>query len=403
MPIGEDKKTVLKRLIKKLHEGADPEKVKDEFKEFLGGVSPTDVAGIEEELIREGLPREEIRLLCDVHLALFKESLERQEVKVPPGHPLHTLMEEHERIKEFLEELKKVVGSLDSAAGFDAVRDKLEALRHIADHLMEVENHNVREENVLFPYLEKHGIREPPAVMWSEHYDLRERKKQLIELADSPAHHGYGEFVGRVKDIADQLTRDLSSHIYKENNILYPTALKVIPEEEWREIKAQCDDLGYCCFTPEHEWPASAEEEAAEALGGETMVFETGSLSSEEAEAVFNSLPFDITFVDRDDAVRYYSQGAERIFPRTRAIIGRRVQQCHPEKSIHVVNQILDDFRTGTRKSAVFWIDRNGRKIYIRYFPVHNRDGEYLGCVEVTQDVTDIQKIEGEKRLIEQK
>jgi PAS domain S-box-containing protein len=128
--------------------------------------------------------------------------------------------------------------------------------------------------------------------------------------------------------------------------------------------------------------------------------FETGSLNSEEVGSIFNSLPFDLTFVDKEDTVRYYSQGEERIFPRTKAVIGRKVQQCHPQKSIHVVNQILDGFRKGERDSAVFWINAGDRKIYIRYFPVRNQEGEYLGCVEVTQDITDIQKIEGEKRLL---
>jgi PAS domain S-box-containing protein len=128
--------------------------------------------------------------------------------------------------------------------------------------------------------------------------------------------------------------------------------------------------------------------------------FETGSFSREEIEAVFETLPVDITFVDKDDRVRYFSKSKERIFVRMKAIIGRKVQQCHPEKSVHLVNQILDDFKSGRRDVADFWIDFRGRFVYIRYFPVRNANGDYLGCLEVTQDITDLRSLEGEKRLL---
>lgn len=118
-------------------------------------------------------------------------------------------------------------------------------------------------------------------------------------------------------------------------------------------------------------------------------------------EAMVDTLPVEISFVDKDDTVRYFNKEGRRIFPRSRAIIGRKVQNCHPQKSIHVVNKILEDFRNKKRDSAEFWIDLKGRKIYIRYFAVRDAEGSYLGCLEVTQDITDIQKIEGEKRLLE--
>ena len=128
--------------------------------------------------------------------------------------------------------------------------------------------------------------------------------------------------------------------------------------------------------------------------------FETGSFSKEELETLLNTLPVDITFVDKEDTVQYFSQSKERIFPRTKAVIGRKVQQCHPQESLHVVNKILEDFKNNKRDIAEFWINLNNRLIYIRYFPVRNKSGDYLGCLEVTQDITDIKKIEGEKRLL---
>ena len=128
---------------------------------------------------------------------------------------------------------------------------------------------------------------------------------------------------------------------------------------------------------------------------------DTGELNQREIKAIMNTLPIDITFVDKDDTVRYFNRPEGRIFPRTKSVIGRRVQMCHPQKSLHVVNRILQDFREGKRDVAEFWINVKGRLIYIRYFAVRDRNGEYLGTLEVTQDITEIKKIEGERRLLD--
>ena len=126
------------------------------------------------------------------------------------------------------------------------------------------------------------------------------------------------------------------------------------------------------------------------------------TLSTETLEAIFDALPVDLTFVDATDTVRYYSRGEERIFRRTPAVIGKKVQQCHPQQSVHKVNQVVSDLKSGKRKVAEFWIELKGRKIYIRYFPVRDKAGNYIGVVEVTQDITDLQKIKGEKRLLDE-
>lgn len=129
-------------------------------------------------------------------------------------------------------------------------------------------------------------------------------------------------------------------------------------------------------------------------------MIETGGLSEDELDSVLNTLPFDITFVDAQDTVRYFNRLGRRIFPRARGVIGLKVQQCHPQKSIRIVNQILDDFKSGRKDYAEFWIGSKSRKVYIRYFAVRGKKNEYLGCLEVTQDITDLKKIEGEKRLL---
>ncbi len=397
-----EKKEKLKELIRQLHAGASPEEAKQRFKEVLDGIGPAEIAGIEQELIAEGMSRQEIHRLCDVHLSLFKESLEKEEVSVPEGHPIHILLAEHRLLLGFAEELRGVAEELGQAGGFDSAHDGLKRLGRTVERFKASTSHYVREENVLFPYLEKHGITEPPAVMWMDHDKIREIEKELYELVEGRETLGFQEFTRRLKERALALAEMLSAHFQKENRVLFPTALKVLSAEEWPEVRRQFDDLGYCPFTPER---ARAPFEGAQPVTSSPgkpgpIEFDTGSFSRHELEAMLNSLPVDITFVDKDNTVRYFSASKERIFPRTKAIIGRKVQQCHPEKSVHVVNEILEGFRSGRRDSAEFWIRVEGRLIYIRYFAVRDAAGEYLGCVEVTQDITDIQGIKGEKRLL---
>ena len=398
----EDKKNILKEIIKKLHTGAKPEEVKEEFREVLKGIKPNDITQIEEELINEGMPKEEIQRLCDVHLAVFKESLEKEKTLAPIGHPIHTLMEEHKIILRFANELKDIKQKIGRVEDFELATKEMKHLKHIVEHFKDSESHYVREENVLFPYLEKHGITQPPAIMWSEHNEIRDKKKELYEFVEKHKTMSPADFAIGLDDLSASLADLLQSHFYKENNILFPTALKVITKDEWAEIKKQFDELGYCCFTPEYVKVVAEEVKISEpdtGLKGQ-IVFETGSFSKEDLETLLNTLPVDITFVDKEDTVRYFSQTKERIFPRTKAVIGRKVQQCHPQKSLHVVNKILEDFKNNKRDVAEFWINLNNRLIYIRYFSVRNKNGEYLGCLEVTQDITDIKKIKGEKRLL---
>jgi DUF438 domain-containing protein len=378
------KKEILKKLIKELHEGRNIEQAKKDCRVLIEKITPSELSKIEQELIEEGMPQEQLHKLCDVHIAFFKESLEKEEISTPPGHPIHILMQEHKILLKIAEDLKNVSDQKDSA--------KKNQLISIVRTLKASESHYVREENVLFPYLEKHGVTQPPAMMWMEHDTIREIKKRIYGLVDA----------GDLKESAILLAEVLSNHFYKENNILFPTAVQVITESEWLAIRKEFDDLGYCPFTPDtatvlmERTSTQIKESAIEGM----IHFETGDVSKEEIESILNNLPVDITFVDKDDTVRYFSQTKERIFPRTKAVIGRKVQQCHPQKSIHVVNQILDDFKNGRRDKAEFWINMETMIVYIRYFPVRNRAGEYLGCLEVTQDIAQIQKIKGEKRLL---
>ncbi|MGD9841200.1 MAG: DUF438 domain-containing protein [Candidatus Bipolaricaulis sp.] len=377
--MGNTRKEALKEILHRLHAGESPQRLKAAFRDAVGNVSPQEIAQLEDELVREGLPREELLGLCDLHLSLFEEALANTEVPTPPWHPVGILMAEHRELLRIAEKLKSLTQGQGSP----------EELAHIREHLEESERHYLREENVLFPMVEKHGVVEPPRVLWNEHQEIRKLKKGIQTAAG-----------GRLRELSVALGKRLSSHFLKENRILFPTALQVIPEGEWHEIRAQFDEIGYCCFTPAAPVPPVTRSEPGPATEGRVRL-PTGEFTAHELEAVLNTLPVDITFVDKDDTVRYFNQTKDRIFVRTPAVIGRKVQDCHPQKSVHIVDRILREFREGKRDEAEFWLPLQGKLVYIRYFPVRGTNGEYLGTVEVTQDIGPLQRISGERRLLD--
>lgn len=394
--LGEERLNRVKEALRRLHAGEDVAELRAELREVLASLEPTAIARLEQALAQEGISRQELQRLCDVHLELFRESLGGHRLDVPAWHPLHILLEEHDRILDYAQALRTAVEAMGGKddQGDDAYRQAKE----VAEHLLAAESHLVREENILFPQLERQGITEPPAVMWMEHDQLRAIKRAIRDLL---ATEPEGPRLETLLEQATALAETYSSHIDKENNILYPTALRVIPEEAWAGIRAEFDGLGYCCFTPEPPAaPPSVEGHTPQAYG--TVTVGTGHLSPTELSALLNALPVDITFVDAQDTVRYFNETADRIFVRTPSVIGRKVQQCHPQKSVHVVQKIVEEFRSGTRDVAEFWIPLNEKLVHIRYFPVRSPDGAYLGTLEVTQDVAPLKEIEGERRLLDE-
>ena len=191
--------------------------------------------------------------------------------------------------------------------------------------------------------------------------------------------------------------------VFKEENILLPMMLDTLQLAEWQKIAQESAELGFCLITNPPAW----QPEAAESMdtspvmpGDRSISFPTGFLFPNELTHMLNSLPIDITFVGKDDTVRYFSQGTERIFPRTKAIIGRKVSNCYPPASVHIVEGIVADLKSGKKDHEDFWIKMGNNFVYIRYFAVRDEQGEYLGVVEVTQNIAPIQQITGEKRLV---
>lgn len=388
-------KKVIKEIIEDLKRGKRVVEVKERFKEILSQIDEGDISIIEDALVKEGLPLEDVERLCEVHVAVSKEISAREKM-VGPGHPIFILLEEHKYVKDVADEIVRLLPSLSIK---EEAEETVGRLAELVEHLKEYNKHKVREENALFPMIEKHGVTQPPAVMWSEHDQQRTLIKKIATLLEqeTPMSEKTEELASALRSISEMII----SHFYKEENILFPTALKLINEGEWKQIKHSMDDLGYCYFTPSQAIGTVEEVATIKEVKGTEVTLDTGTLTLEQLEAILSHLPIDITFVDDKDTVRFFNQTRERIFPRTKAIIGRKVQKCHPQKSVEIVDRILNEFRTGKRDSAKFWIHLGDKYVLIQYFAVRGKDNEYLGCLEVTQDIAPLKKIEGEKRLLD--
>jgi len=398
------RKEALKQMIRQLHEGRTVDEVKEEFADLLEDVGATEVAELEQALIDEGLPETEVKRLCDVHAAVFRESLEAQAPPQSlPGHPVHTFRAENEAAAKVLDQLEVNLESVKS----EPTSEHLDEARAQLAKLREYERHYLRKENILFPILERHGFAGPSSVMWAIHDDVRDGWKALDALLEEGPNGDAAAFRRRVEEIFEPLATAIREMFYKEENILFPTALEKLDAEEWAAIRAQGPELGYSYVEPGDQWTPDVSPEVVSvptiaADTGEGIPLDTGALKVEQINLLLNHLPIEITFVGTDDTVRFFTQEGERIFPRTAAIIGRKVQKCHPPDSVDRVQQILDDFRAGARDVAEFWIQMEGRFIHIRYFAVRDAEGAYEGTLEVVQDVTKIRQLEGERRLLDE-
>jgi PAS domain S-box-containing protein len=401
--LSEDKKAQIKEAIRQLHAGVPPDQVKEKFRGVFEGTDSLEIAKIEEELAKEGMKREEMQKLCDVHMAIFKEQIEKQNPNLKPSQSISILMEEHRIMTKMAEDLVSYANKLLKASEVRYVEEDIHQVEHLASDFTDSEKHYLREENVLFPMLEKHGITEPPSIMWIEHNQIRDLKKKLQTLIQGFSPADFSTFKQELWNTVKTMTNSLSSHFYKENNILFPAALSVITEQEWADIRQEFDLIGYCCFTPPELTAPSKKatpQMASQAPVG-TVQFDFGSLNQPQLNPLLNTLPIEITFVDANDAVQYFNKPTKMIFVRTKAVIGRKVQNCHPAKSLDTVTRIVQSFKSGEKNVAEFWINLNGRLIFIRFFAVRDAENRYLGTVEVVQDVTDIQKLQGERRLLD--
>jgi DUF438 domain-containing protein len=403
----EYRQKVLKELIMELHQGKSVEEVKGRFEKLIEGTSAREITEMEQALILEGMPVEEIQNLCDVHAAVFKGSIEEihspQKAEDTPGHPIHTFRLENRELEKLIND--KILPELENFSSSDSSENMIK-LKKDFESLWEIDKHYSRKENLLFPLMEKHGITAPPKVMWGVDDEIRDAIKEVRKLLESEMSNPK-VVVEKGKAVADRVPE----MIFKEENILFPMVLETFSEEEWVEIAEASDEIGYCLIKPQGIWrPVQEKLEKMEAekeknKGQESIKkgyvqFDAGQLSPEEVNALLNTLPLDITFVDKNDTVKYFTQGKERIFARAKTVLGRKVENCHPPASVHIVEKIVEDLKSGKKDHEDFWLKLGDKFVYIRYFAVRNAEGEFLGVMELTQDIKPIQEITGEKRLM---
>ncbi|GMA45981.1 DUF438 domain-containing protein [Tetragenococcus muriaticus] len=433
----EERKQRIVEILSMLHEEGSFEEAKRLFNEEFDGVDVTEITAAEKSLIQGGLKAEEIQKLCNIHVSVFKGSINEihnsEEAYGQSGHPVHTLKLENQVLQSLVtDEIDDLMKKIQNGDW-----QKKPRLTAAIEDLKQIDTHYTRKETLIFSYMEKYGITAPPQVMWGVDDEVRGLIKELLTYIKNPRAAFNPLF-----EKWEASKNEIEEMIFKEEEIMIPMTLDVFSLRDWENIAEDSYDIGFAYIPEPPLWKAGPSDYAkekerepqrqeaiqqakettegiAEGLANEktyemeesydwqnieskdSVVLPTGILQLDQLLAIFEVLPVDLTFVDHNDHVRFFSEGKHRVFPRTKSIIGREVVNCHPPKSMHMVEKILEDFHAGINDTADFWFDINERKIYIRYFALKNSEDQYLGCLEVTQDITDIQKISGQNRLLE--
>ncbi len=397
----EHRKGLLRHMLLQLHEGVAPEQVKKRLKEILPSIPYNEVVEVEQSLIAEGIPVEDIIALCDVHTQVLEGNIDTTNAReIPEGHPVDIFKHENREIEREIKSLRTLTNGIKHYT-ISNVSTTVLQMRSILNNISDIEKHYLKKEYLIFPFLEKHGITGPPKVMWGKHDETRRLLKTARESLVFDGEATIQELALLIDVAVEPAIHAIEEMIMKEEEILFPMCMDTFTEEEWYEIYRQIPEIGYCLYDPPVTWKPEGISLKADKSGQlNRIVLSTGSFSIDELENILNTLPIDITFVDREDKVRYFSNTADRVFTRNRAILGRDVRLCHPPGSVHIVEQILSDFKSGKENSAAFWINFRDRFIYIEYFAVRNANGEYLGTLEFTQDATKIRALQGEQRIL---
>ena len=385
----------LKAIIKKIHNGLPLDEAKAIFKEQFGTITTEEITSMEHKLIEEGMPVSEVQKLCDVHAALFNGSIsdihKSKDISEIPGHPAYVLKKENERIQEVVnDEIKTHLGKGDKTSNL--------LLTVGFERLSEISKHYSRKEYLFFPILEKKGITSIPKVMWGVDNEIKASIKDIlsklksIEKDDEQLFNEINQTISRVEDM-----------IIKENNILLPLLSDNLDLKDWFAVDKGSPEIGYFLEAPTQSWKNESlikQDKTAEIKKNtDSVSFDAGELTPVELNSILNTIPFDMTFIDKNGLVKYFTQGSERIFDRPKTIIGRHVNNCHPPQSVHIVEEIVKSFKDGTKDHEDFWINMQKAFVHIRYYAIRDKEGEYLGTLEVTQDIKPLRDLQGEKRL----
>lgn len=404
----------IKALLKRLNDGESLDSVRADFLKNFKDVPATEIMQAEQELIAEGKAVNEVKELCDVHSALFHDKKKSKDddfhhgmhhdqeklmigqaadskdktasLRAIDGHPLQTFYRENEAIVKALDEL----GSRLHEGG-DVV-SALEKVRGLAVHY-------AKKGDLIYPLLKvRHGIYGPSQVMWTIDDEIRTELSALLKQA-AKGDTDDAKWRERVVAVANR-AREMT---FKENKILFPVSAANFSDDEWKQVYADSKSYGKCLDVEPKIWAEGEQffqdeqktdrQEVTNVTSNDTINMPGGSLSVSQLTALLDSLPMEITFVDTDNINRYFNQPfAEKAFKRPLAALGREVFSCHPPKIEPMVRAIISDFREGKRDSVPVWMEKNGRTMLVKYIAVRDSKGNYVGTMEMVQDMEEIKK-----------
>ncbi len=379
--------------------GEDGKTLIETYKDAIENITPHDMLKLEDKQMQMGITPEQIKGDIEKIINVFFKSLDSYKWKKPSdGSFLFYLMLENEAFTFKLNQVKKVIRNYKGREESEFNKLKSELLSHFIK-FHEFDSHYIKKENILFPYLEQlwESYR-PLKVMWSLHDDIRKTLKELISMleSDKTGWQDFNKLLGKYFSLVFRM-------IQKENIIIFPVATETVNEEAWNQMHIQSFEYPF----PFIEAPEKPKDTDAGKLNKERennkkgdIISDTGSLNAEQVLLAFNHLPVDITIVDENDKVLFFNKAKDRFFPRSPAIVGRLVQNCHPPESVHIVEKIVEAFKIGKKDKADFWIQMKGKFILIQYFALRDENGNYKGVIEVSQDITEIRNLQGEKRLL---
>ena len=382
----------LKGFLKRLGTGEELGAVREDFASQFKHVEASEIMKAEQGLMREGTPLEEVQQLCDLHSALFHgstihEQMDAEHAKVEAvleaqeksksvvalvetaGHPLNRLTEENKALDELIEAIRPKVA--DKTATYDDVN----IVRQLSVHY-------AKKGDLLYPKLKvDYAIGGPSMVMWTVDGDIRDQLGDLAKSSQS-VDDWYRRF--------DELLTRAQEMIYKEQNILFPICAENFTTQDWYQIYKDTAQYEEIFGVKRIAWPeadAALATQTRKSSGDDnTIGLIGGTLTVDQLDAMLNTMPMEVTFVDHEDINRYFNDG-EKVFKRPTTAIGRDVFSCHPPKVEPIVRGIIDSFRKGDRDNVAVWLEKQGRPFYVNYMAVRDKNKKYLGTLELVQDM----------------